>query len=315
MSGYEKQARCLHTAAVRMCEDSRYHPATASGLILIGDYDALIGDLEAFKHKYSLGLGMVGKLKRDPYFNTCQSLSKHGYITSMTRRIELFSANFFLDRQAQLVVIRNVGAETDPYILQPQNTPMPLHFSLIALWCVLVKMWLSISTVSPQLFFQYTILPSYTIQAISQQDFVHYEYALYRAETFINHRLSGEHFSLYKTWGTTVMLVKSLVYYAGGLYDDSFMVAQECFKAMKDNEYMKSFGPIAMCMLFDLCQIAIYMRKGDFFTQMFSYLFKEYNEMSKPYLKSLLSLANNCGLQYEKGEIIDRFFEILPPEL
>mmetsp|Transcript_3700 Transcript_3700/g.4107 ORF Transcript_3700/g.4107 Transcript_3700/m.4107 type:complete len:401 (+) Transcript_3700:1-1203(+) len=283
------------------------HPCYVSAYALTRDYLLMTGNyIEALK--FDMGSELIDSLRKDPQHKNDTSLKPLGHLSLIDIRIRSFTINFFVDRAAEVKAIAQLNSTLS--FLNYNVTSIPYDLTVITIWCILSKIWLTISVVSPQMLSTNNCIQRDMFNYITEDQYEEFKAGIDKVKLLCDTALHQYNDKLYSIWITTAEFCDTLVLFASRQYNKAVKLAQVVFYNIKESYFLHLRTSIVICMLFDICQVFIQMDKGHLFVEVFNFLFTNFHEQSKPFLGSLVVLADNYRLDYCKADIVNFYFGI-----
>jgi len=313
-SGFTKESNLICNVARQIHEDlgDTKHPSIAAGLYLVGVHYLNAGKPELSNEISQTAMTMVNHVCNDVAFKDNTKVHPHGYLRTIARRATTFTYCLFCDRKRQLVMTTE-STRGLPYSIDcPYG--VPFHIAMFLIWVVITKIWMRVSTNTKPPRPDGSSDTGYAIVGIDEQQFSTFIYELQAAKKFCNVALASLHPTVMISLKLMIDFTLAITYCAGGHTHEAVRRAKDIFATLGDAPIVKEKSGLAMCMVHDVCTVAILGHDGPFFVAVFTLLFKGFGPMARHLLRSLLELADSTRLIYEKSDILDLYFG-LPPIL
>eukprot|EP00028_Trichosphaerium_sp_Am-I-7-wt_P012893 CAMPEP_0168508808 /NCGR_PEP_ID=MMETSP0405-20121227/358_1 /TAXON_ID=498012 /ORGANISM="Trichosphaerium sp, Strain Am-I-7 wt" /LENGTH=488 /DNA_ID=CAMNT_0008526061 /DNA_START=84 /DNA_END=1550 /DNA_ORIENTATION=+ len=310
VSGYPKEATRIHNIAKSLQKKFKdvQNPCVASGTAMIGGYICMTGDTAGGFPYIQEGQEKIELVLKNPNFASHPSTQPLGYLQHMSRNCRVFTNDFFNDRQKEIINIRNASHDIIDLVLQSEN-PSPYH-AIFVTFATCGEIWLSISTAAPNLILERKRIPGDSMKAISVPQQIEMLHKLTELNKFAHFALSSSHVSIQNGWYTLIDFTIAFVYFAARNTTEALRRLKQVILLVDDGFINQLGQSISLCMVVDICTVAICARDGAFFLEVASIMYERYGDACGNYLSALLLLADGIGLRYSKEIAFDLIFKL-----
>jgi len=289
------------------------HDCLATGEILLGYYCIFSGKSEGFALQ-NKGNEIIKQICMD---NTNRKQQKRIFTRSIeslkliSMQLRMYTKNFMLDRSLELDNAVYLYSQLS-YILQMKSPSIEQY--LMISWTVCVKIWYTISTTAPATILQTKSIPLNSMKRINKDEVAQFLYDIQYLRLY-DELVQQCHSSIYKNWQSILSFVSALTYYAGGLPEQASKHAKAAFKLLVGLARLRKGDIITLCMLLDICTIAIQLKDDLFFEKVIIFLDSQFGRMTAlPYTTALFLFAKDTALDFSKPDILHMMFD-LPREI
>eukprot|EP00028_Trichosphaerium_sp_Am-I-7-wt_P000318 CAMPEP_0168530786 /NCGR_PEP_ID=MMETSP0405-20121227/14933_1 /TAXON_ID=498012 /ORGANISM="Trichosphaerium sp, Strain Am-I-7 wt" /LENGTH=456 /DNA_ID=CAMNT_0008555211 /DNA_START=269 /DNA_END=1635 /DNA_ORIENTATION=+ len=284
------------------------HPYVAGGLILLGDYGLIMGDMESSYTTICQGVDMMKTLK--------QEMQNHqkclDYLVTLCNTCRVFTPRIRMNRSE---VLQEVTVHPDlpkmdvTEFVDVKNSETLKERQMQVLWCIIGKLWLSVSR--PAVINGKPCFHLF-IQKHSGDDY----YQFLKNTATLNMSSVSFSQSVKRGWLVAADLFTTFSCFSKNAVniDRALQHAKSAFKKFIEAEHNEDDCPGAICSMYDMCLIAIRSKDTALFHESFSHFYEHYvteNGRGKFYLRSLAFFADTAGMVYDKS-LIQGFIDKCP---